>query len=171
MWVLWVFTGLRADFKSAARTEEHRQRKMEKIMQEDRGYVPGIRGGRGTSRPVPPPRRPSSPAAAVSATPAATAGQAAAGSGGASGRRHNPDGDEILAQPPAAVLPEDMPSPPYTPGPHYEAHMANVQQRRQQQQHQQQQQSPKEEMEDLKEALDNAPIMPASPDEMHRGQV
>ncbi|KAI1132389.1 hypothetical protein F5Y10DRAFT_261098 [Nemania abortiva] len=144
MWLLWVLATLFATYKSTTAAKD-RQRKMEKIIQEDRGYVPGIRGGRGEFRVAPPPAEQE---AAAAAEPPRT-----------------PDQDG-LARPPPAVVSMDIPSPPYEPGPHYQAHMANVQQQRHQQ-------SPGGEPGNSKEddRYDSVSIMSASPDEMHRGQV
>ncbi|KAI0103233.1 hypothetical protein GGR51DRAFT_258262 [Nemania sp. FL0031] len=143
MWLLWVLAALFGAYKRAT-AERDRLRKMEKIIQEDRGFVPGIRGGgRGYGADTPPVED-----AAPGSQP-----RALDGSG--------------LAPPPPVALPMDMPSPPYTPGPHYAAHMAHVQQ-------QQQQQSSSSEMGATKEAADrydSVSIMSASSGEMHRGQV
>ncbi|KAI1149581.1 hypothetical protein F4825DRAFT_468968 [Nemania diffusa] len=145
MWLLWLLAALYGERKGA-----RKEKRMDKIMEEDRGYVPGIRGGRGVYRPsaTPPPSLPEEQGAAAAAP-----------------------GDDGLAHPPPVVVPMDMPSPPYTPGPNYEAHMANVQQRQQQQQQQQQQQSVRREMENMKQDIDSVSILSASPDEMQRGQV
>ncbi|TGJ86743.1 hypothetical protein E0Z10_g2033 [Xylaria hypoxylon] len=131
MWILWVLTALRGEYRRASTQDKDRK---EKIIQEDRGYVPGVRGGGGadssrpssenadeTSRAYPPPPPP----------------------------------------PPGASM--DMPSPPYTPGPHYNAHMAHVHQ-----------QPVGGEMVNMKEVMDRSDAvsyLSASHDEMNRGQV
>ncbi|KAI0546524.1 hypothetical protein F4679DRAFT_557100 [Xylaria curta] len=69
--------------------------------------------------------------------------------------------------PAAAPMPEqDIPSPPYEPGPYYEAHMAHAN-------HQRQQQFGRDEMQNMKEVMDSdsVSIITASQDEMRRGQV
>ncbi|TRX90081.1 hypothetical protein FHL15_009000 [Xylaria flabelliformis] len=69
---------------------------------------------------------------------------------------------------PAAVpMPEqDIPSPPYEPGPYYEEHMAHANHRRQRD-------FGRDEMQGIKEVIDSdsVSIITASQDEMRRGQV
>ncbi|KAF2969272.1 hypothetical protein GQX73_g4303 [Xylaria multiplex] len=128
IWVIWVLTALRGEY-ARARTQG-RERKKEKLIQEDRGYVPGVRGGGGDST------RPSSENAA-----------------------DNPGA--YPPHPPDASM--DIPSPPYEPGPHYEAHMAHVHQ-----------QPARREVPNMKEVMDRSDTvsyLSASHDEMNRGQV
>ncbi|KAI1426581.1 hypothetical protein F5Y12DRAFT_271084 [Xylaria sp. FL1777] len=121
MWFLWVLTALRAEYRRSKT-----QRTSEKIVQDDREFVPAVRGG---------------------------------GGGGSPDSTRLPSVDNPL--PPGASM--DVPSPPYTPGPHYAAHMAHVNR-----------QPVGAEMPNLKEVMDGSdtvPILSASQDEMRRGQV
>ncbi|KAI0538110.1 hypothetical protein GGR58DRAFT_319468 [Xylaria digitata] len=127
IWILWVLTALRGEYRRA-RTQG-RERKKEKL-QEDRGYVPGVRGGGGDST------RPSSENTAETS------------------RAYPP-------LPPDASM--DIPSPPYEPGPHYEAHMAHV--------HQQPSRREVPNMKEVMDRSDTVSYLSASHDEMNRGQV
>ncbi|KAI0402772.1 hypothetical protein F4802DRAFT_574366 [Xylaria palmicola] len=80
-----------------------------------------------------------------------------------------PEGDGSARLPTAAaaavpVAEQDMPSPPYTPGPHYAAHMAQVLR----------QQQPNQDgggVQSMKEGMGTYEIMLADAEEMRRGQV
>ncbi|KAI0417896.1 hypothetical protein F5X98DRAFT_363420 [Xylaria grammica] len=137
MWLLWLLTALRGEYGRAR--AQGKARKKEKIIQEDRGYVPGVRGGSGGGGgSVGDWTRPSE--------------EHAGGGGGGGGRAYPP--------PDAAM---DVPSPPYTPGPHYEAHMAHVHQ-----------EPARRDMPNMKEVMDRSDTvsyLSASHDEMNRGQV
>ncbi|KAI1198743.1 hypothetical protein F5X97DRAFT_342442 [Nemania serpens] len=174
MWTLWVLAVVVGEYRGA-RERRERQANRERIIREDRGYREDVRRRRAARRrdesPAPGEddeadnndddddhsHRRRSPSASPSPSPPPSP---------------SPSPSPGLARPRPAAAPSDMPSPPYYPGPHYEAHMAHIQQ--QQQQQQQQQRPPGEEMRNLKEVMDmsdSASIMSASPDEMHRGQV
>ncbi|KAI0456490.1 hypothetical protein F5B21DRAFT_467911 [Xylaria acuta] len=141
MWSLWVLATLLRSFRdSKARREKEHSEVMAKIIQEDREYLAHRRSDR-------------------------------AGSGTAAPHVENTGVDRNdSARSHAATVPmaeQDMPSPPYTPGPHYEAHMAHVHDQRRQQ-------FAGGEMQSIKEAMDRSDtvsIISASQDEMRRGQV
>ncbi|GAW14501.1 hypothetical protein ANO14919_039040 [Xylariales sp. No.14919] len=136
MWLLWLLTALRGEYGRAR--AQGKARKKEKIIQEDRGYVPGVRGGSGGG---------GSGSGGDSTRPSEEH------AGGSSSRRAYP--------PPDAAM--DVPSPPYTPGPHYEAHMAHVHQ-----------EPARRDMPNMKEVMDRSDTvsyLSASHDEMNRGQV
>ncbi|KAI8946003.1 hypothetical protein F4801DRAFT_566055 [Xylaria longipes] len=142
MWSLWVLATLLRAFKdSKGRGEKENPEVWAKIFHEDNQYVARIRNVRAGSR---------------------TAAPHTENTGG-------PNGNESTRSH-AATVPtaeQDIPSPPYTPGPHYEAHMAQVN-------HQRQQQFGRGEMQNIKEVLDGSDavsIISASQDEMRRGQV
>lgn len=124
----------------ARRNRENSERR-EKIAQEDNGYMPHGRSD-------------------------------GAGSGTAAPRAENSavlDRNDSAYSHATAVptAEEDIPSPPYTPGPNYEAHVAQMH-------HQRQRQGDRGEMQNIKEAMDRfdtVSIISASQDEMRRGQV
>ncbi|KAI0445748.1 hypothetical protein F4803DRAFT_506291 [Xylaria telfairii] len=142
MWILWVLTTLiwaRRDSNAQKNREDSERR--EKIT-EDSGYVPP----RGRSD--------------------------GAGSGTAAPRVDNSvlhDRNNAAYSHPAGVpiAEQEIPSPPYTPGPNYEVHMAHMRLQRQRQ-------GDRGEMQNIKEAMDRSDtvsIISASQDEMRRGQV
>ncbi|KAI1749430.1 hypothetical protein F4782DRAFT_513167 [Xylaria castorea] len=142
MWSLWVLaTALRALRDARSRTEKEDSEIMAKIAQDDREYL-------------------------------ARAHSERAGSGTATPRMENTgarrdDSVRSSAAPVSTAAEQDIPSPPYTPGPHYEAHMAHAT-------HQRQRQFGRGEMQSIKEAMDGSDsvsIISASQDEMRRGQV
>ncbi|KAI3330883.1 hypothetical protein F4824DRAFT_326606 [Ustulina deusta] len=127
MWVIWVLTALRGEYMRSR--PPRRERRHEKVVQEDRGYMPAVRGGGpGSTRP------PSE-------------------DGADPPREYHPPHDAAM----------DIPSPPYTEGPHYEVHMAYAQH-----------QPAGRGMPNMKEVMDRSDtvsILSASQDEMNRGQV
>ncbi|KAI1170843.1 hypothetical protein F4777DRAFT_594564 [Nemania sp. FL0916] len=154
MWLLWLLSMLVGEYR---RVKSHKNK--EKTGNLDGSWAPTLRGGAGTGtgtglgalgfRPATPPLR---------------------------STNYN-DGDDVLAiggaqhDPtcPAPALLMDVPSPPYTPGPHYATHMAHLHTGPAAAAGEDIMPSTKEEV--IDESDDSVPVLPASADEMRRGQV
>ncbi|KAI1352362.1 hypothetical protein F5Y01DRAFT_304013 [Xylaria sp. FL0043] len=132
---LWLIWVLTAAFAEVRRGGDGNPRVKEKRASSSSSYMPAVRGGGpGSTRPP------------------------------SIDHSHGRDGLPRGEYPPPPDASMDVPSPPYTPGPHYEAHMAHVQRRP----------GDRGEMANMKEVLegsDAVSVMSASQDEMRRGQV
>ncbi|KAI0964749.1 hypothetical protein F4678DRAFT_386067 [Xylaria arbuscula] len=135
MWLLWLLTALAFERRRSDRQVKEKRNREKIAEDEGRGYMPAVRGGGpGSTR-----------------APTEHGGDWAGGHG-------------IPPTPSLADGSMDVPSPPYEPGPNYEAHMAHVQR-----------QPDGREMPNMKGVLmdrsDEVSILTAVPDEMNRGQV
>ncbi|KAI0817125.1 hypothetical protein GGR55DRAFT_619121 [Xylaria sp. FL0064] len=136
LWLIWVLTAVFAELRRGA---DGNRRVKEK--RASSGYMPAVRGdGPGSTRP-----------------PSIDRDHEGLPRGEYPQHHHHQN-----VPPPDASM--DVPSPPYTPGPHYEARVAHIRHR------------PGEggEMANMKEVLegsDAVSVMSASQDEMRRGQV
>ncbi|KAI3323343.1 hypothetical protein HD806DRAFT_496328 [Xylariaceae sp. AK1471] len=137
MWILWLLAALFGEYR---RTRALKKRK-ENI--HDDGYVRGAGVGTG---------------ARAMAWNAAAIGH---------GHGHGTIGAHDIAHPAAVPMAgHDVPSPPYSPGPHYEVHQAHH--------HQQPYRGGVHEMRNLKEVVDRSDTLStlsSSQDAMYRGQV
>ncbi|KAI1277397.1 hypothetical protein F5Y07DRAFT_388398 [Xylaria sp. FL0933] len=134
LWLIWVLTAVFAEVRRGG-DGNRRVKEKRASSYSSSSYMPAVRGG-GPDSTRPP----------------------------SIDHSRNRDGLPRGEYPPPPDASMDVPSPPYTPGPHYEAHMAQVRHRP----------GERGEMANMKEVLegsDAVSVMSASQDEMRRGQV